>query len=77
MTEQELQAFMAKKMNSTETEAKKWIEAFNDGVHQSIENKESLTIRNFGKFYVRETSRGSTIFKFLPSRRMKNLLGYA
>jgi DNA-binding protein HU-beta len=77
MTEKELYTFMAKKMNSTETEAKKWVEALNDGVHKSIEEKESLTIRNFGKFYVRETSRGSIVFKFLPSRRMKDLLGYA
>ena len=76
MTEKELYAFMAEKMNSTEIEAKKWLEAFNDGVHKSIENKESLTIRNFGKFYVRESSRGSIVFKFLPSRRMKDLLGY-
>jgi DNA-binding protein HU-beta len=77
MTEKELQAFMAKKMNTTEEEAKKWIEAFSDGVHQSIEDRESLTIRNFGKFYVRVSSRGSIVFKFLPSRRMKDSLGYA
>jgi len=77
MNEKELYAFMAEQMNSTEAEAKKWVEAFNDGVHKSIENRESLMIRNFGKFYVRETSRGSIIFKFLPSRRMKDLLGYA
>jgi nucleoid DNA-binding protein len=30
MTEKELQAFMAKKMNTTEEEAKKWIEAFSN-----------------------------------------------
>lgn len=77
MTEKELQIYMAEKMNATEKEAKAWIEVFSDGVHQSIENKESLTIRNFGKFYVRETSSGSTVFKFSPSRRMKDLLGYA
>ena len=76
MNEKELYTFMAEKMNSTESEAKKWVEAFNDGVHKSIENRESLMIRNFGKFYIRETSRGSIIFKFLPSRRMKDLLGY-
>ena len=52
MNEKELYALMAEKMNSTEAEAKKWVEAFNDGVHQSIENRESLMIRNFGKFYV-------------------------
>jgi len=63
-------------MNSTE-EAKKWIEVFSDGVHQSIENKESLTIRNFGNFYVRKSSRGSILVKFLPFRRMKELLGHA
>ena len=77
MTEQDLQAFMAKKMNSTEAEAKKWIEAYSEGVFQTIEDKESLTIRNFGRFYVRESSRGSIIFKFLPAKKMKNLLGYA
>jgi nucleoid DNA-binding protein len=48
---------MAEKMNSTEAEAKKWVEAINDDVYKSIEKKESLTIRNFGKFYVRESER--------------------
>ena len=36
MTEKELQAFMAKKMNSTEVEAKKWIEAFSVGVWEKL-----------------------------------------
>jgi len=35
-----------------------------------------LSIRNFEKFYVRESSMGSIVFKFLPSRRMKDFLGY-
>ena len=52
MTEKKLHSFMAKKMDSTE-EAKKWIEALNAGVYESIQNLESLTIRNFGNFYVR------------------------
>ena len=30
MIEKKLQAFMAKKMNTTEEEAKRWIEAFSD-----------------------------------------------
>lgn len=77
MTEKELHIFMAKKMDSTEEEAKKWIEAFNEGVYKSIENLESLTIRNFGKFYVRETSSGSIIFKFTPAKNMRNLVGYS
>jgi len=76
MIEKELYTLMAEQMNSTEVEAKKWVEAFNNGIHKTIENRESLTIRNFGKFYIRESSRGSIIFKFLPSRRMKDLLGY-
>ena len=76
MTEKELYALMAEQMNSTEAEAKKWVEAFNNGIHKTIENRESLTIRNFGKFYIRESSWGSIVFKFLPSRRMKDLLGY-
>ena len=49
-------------MNSTETEAKKWVEASNNGIHETIE--------------YRESSMGSIVFKFLPSRRMKDLLGY-
>jgi DNA-binding protein HU-beta len=77
MTEKELYAYMAKKMDSTEKEAQKWFEAFNEGVYQSIEDRESLTIRNFGKFYVRENSRGSVIFKFTPAKKMRNLVGYA
>ena len=77
MTEKELYSYMAKKMNSTEVEAQKWFEAFNEGVYQSIEDRESLTIRNSGKFYVRENFRGSVIFKFTPAKKMRNLVGYA
>ncbi|MFK5976441.1 MAG: HU family DNA-binding protein [Sulfurovum sp.] len=77
MTEKELHTFMAKKMNSTEEEAQKWIEAFNEGIYKSISDLESLTIRNFGKFYVRESSSGSIIFKFTPAKKMRSLVGYA
>ena len=68
---------MAKKMNSTEEEAKKWMEALNEGVYKSITDRESLTIKNFGKFYIRETSSGSIIFKFTPAKNMRNLVGYS
>ena len=77
MTEKDLYKFMAKKMNSDEKEAQRWVEIFIDGICEGIEQRESLTIRNFGKFYLRETSNGSIVFKFLLSKKLKSLVGYA
>jgi len=42
MIEKELYALMAEQMNRTEAEAKKWVEAFNNGIHKTIEHRESF-----------------------------------
>ncbi|MFC1712678.1 HU family DNA-binding protein [Candidatus Poribacteria bacterium] len=45
---------------------------------QSLGRTESVTIRNFGRFYIRPGDRSSSkVFKFSPSQRLRKILGWA
>lgn len=47
-----------------------------DEIYRSIKRGESVSLRNFGTFYVRP-ERSSTVFKFSPSQKWKAMLGWA
>lgn len=65
----------AEKMNCSEKNAEKYLQGFIDLIHESVENKSSVTITHLGNFYVSER-RESTAFKFNPARKLKNILGW-
>ncbi len=45
---------------------------------QSLKNYESVTIRNFGRFYIRAGRHSSSmVFKFSPSQRLRKIFGWA
>jgi DNA-binding protein HU-beta len=45
---------------------------------QSLKQCESVTIRNFGRFYIRAGYRSQTkVFKFTPSQRLRKILGWS
>lgn len=47
-----------------------------DEICQSLNNRETVMIRNFGKFYIRDRSSG-TVFKFDPSQKLRAIFGWA
>jgi DNA-binding protein HU-beta len=45
---------------------------------QSLKDCESITIRNFGRFYIRAGRHSSSmVFKFSPSQRLRKILGWS
>jgi DNA-binding protein HU-beta len=52
------------------------VDATLDEIYQLLKNRETVSIRNFGKFYIRERSSG-TIFKFDPSQKLRAIFGWA
>ncbi len=52
------------------------LDAALDEIYQSVKRGESVSLRNFGTFYVRP-ERSSTVFKFTPSQKWKAMLGWS
>ena len=45
-------------------------------IYEAIKRGESVSLRNFGTFYVR-VERESWVFKFNPSQRLRKLFGWS
>ncbi|MEL6719709.1 MAG: HU family DNA-binding protein [Bacteroidota bacterium] len=66
----------AERMNCGEANAEKYLDGFVDTIYALMKQKSSITIQNFGKFYVSQR-RESTAFRFNPSQKMKVILGWS
>ena len=62
-----------------ETEVvEKVFDAAIEQIVQSLKRCESVTIRNFGRFYIRAGRHSaSMVFKFSPSQRLRKILGWS
>jgi DNA-binding protein HU-beta len=67
---------MARRMHTDEKTAEVWIDAFVESLYDSFRVGESVTIRGFGNFYVRE-ERSQWVFKFNPAQRLRSILGWS
>jgi DNA-binding protein HU-beta len=67
---------LAKKMKTDEETAALWLDTILDLITDCIKKGLSLTLKNFGRFYIRQ-KRDGTIFKFLPSQKLKYYLGWS
>lgn len=54
----------------------KVVDAFLDEIYQSIKHGQSVTLRNFGGFYIRP-ERESWVFKFNPCQKWRALFGWS
>ena len=45
-------------------------------VYESLKHSESVQIRNFGTFYIRQQG-NSCLFKFNPAQRLRKLFGWS
>ncbi len=52
------------------------VDAFLDEIYEALKRGESVSLRDFGSFYVRPERR-SWVFKFNPSQRLRKLLGWS
>ncbi|MGI8788793.1 MAG: HU family DNA-binding protein [Pyrinomonadaceae bacterium] len=68
---------LASKMKADEKTAGIWIDAFTETLFECFKQQRGVVITNLGTFYLRITSRGDSIFKFLPSQKLRALFGYS
>lgn len=61
--------------NSAKT-VEKIVEAALEEIYASIKRGESVSLRNFGTFYVRP-ERSTWVFRFNPSQRLRKLFGWS
>jgi DNA-binding protein HU-beta len=52
------------------------VETFLEEIYESLKQGESVSLRNFGTFYVRP-ERQSWVFKFSASQRLRKLFGWS
>jgi len=53
----------------------KIVDAFLDEIYEALKRGESVSLRDFGSFYVRP-ERANWVFKFNPSQRLRKLLSW-
>lgn len=73
----EFVSLLAQKMKVSDKTAEIWVDAFTDTLYECFRKQRGVTITNLGTFYLRITSRGDSIFKFLPSQKLRSLFGYS
>jgi DNA-binding protein HU-beta len=52
------------------------LDAVLDEIYYSLKRYESITLKNFGTFYTRE-SHGQQVFKFNPSQKLRKLFRWS
>ncbi len=73
----EFVSLLARKMKADEKTAEMWVDALSDTLYECFRKQRGVVITNLGTFYLRMTSRGDTIFKFLPSQKLRALFGWS
>ena len=78
MNEKELISNIVKETGVDAEVVEKVFNATNEQIVRSLKRCESVTIRNFGRFYIRAGRHSSSmVFKFSPSQRLRKILGWA
>lgn len=72
----ELARRLATRMQSDVVTAGAWIDALTETLYESFKAGESVTLRGFGSFYVREERR-TWVFRFNPGQRLRALFGWS
>lgn len=64
------------KMNVDAKDAEDWLNATISIFYEAFELRKSITIENFGNFYIKEKN-NICVFKFNPSQKLKYVLGWS
>ena len=69
-------ALVAERVGQDTNAAGEIVEATLEEIYEALKRGESVSLRNFGTFYVRSEPR-SWVFKFNPSQRLRKLFGWS
>lgn len=73
----EFAKILAEKMSVSDKIAEMWLNAVIETFYESFKQGRGVTLTHLGTFYLRITSRGSSIFRFNPSQKLRALFGYS
>jgi DNA-binding protein HU-beta len=72
----ELARRVSLRLNRETSEVEEVIDATVEEIYESLKQGNSVTLRNFGTFYVR-TEPKTWVFKFNPSQRLRKLFNWS
>jgi DNA-binding protein HU-beta len=76
MEKQELINQVSTRTDQVTSIVERVIEATLEEIYEALKRGESVSLRNFGTFYVRP-ERETWVFKFNPSQRLRKLFGWS
>ena len=72
----ELVARTAQRLGQDPTAVETVVDALLDEIYRALKAEESVSLRNFGTFYL-DVRRTGTVFKFNPAQRLRALFGWS
>jgi DNA-binding protein HU-beta len=72
----ELVALVAQRTNQDPALVAVITDGLLEEIYAALKRGESVSLRNFGSFYIRESNTGR-VFKFNPSQRLRALFGWS
>lgn len=76
INKKELVKRVSRRIDSKQKAVEEIIDATLEEIYQSLKERESVTIRNFGTFYVKQ-HRDSVAFKFNPAQKLRMMFGWS
>jgi DNA-binding protein HU-beta len=76
MEKKTLMSVVAHRTGANEALVEQVVEATLETIYEALKRGESVSLRDFGTFYIRPEP-GSWVFKFNPSQRLRKLFGWA
>lgn len=72
----ELVKRIAKRTAQTSADIEPILDATLEEIYEALKQEESISLRNFGTFYI-DYRRSGTVFKFNPSQRLRAAFGWS
>ena len=76
ISKKELIKRVSQRVNHHSQDVEEIINATLDEIYQSLKQGESVSLRDFGTFYI-QVKRESSVFKFNPSQKLRKLFGWS
>lgn len=76
VTKKEIAQRLAQRLDLQASEAQHLLDETLETIYEAIKAGESVTLTNFGSFYVKQ-KRDSTVFRFNPSQRLRAVFGWS
>jgi DNA-binding protein HU-beta len=67
---------IAKRLSKVPGEIEPVADAMLEEIYEALKREESVSLRNFGTFYI-YVRRSGTVFKFNPAQRLRALFGWS